>query len=81
MDVTGTTHPPAGATAILPVVQPEIRALGWGVLWIVALSSTLLVAVGCLGGNLLARYPVFWVWEGEGRWFEEGDGREGGESK
>ena len=72
MDLTGTTHPPAGATAILPVVQADIRDLGWGLLWIVLLSSLLLVGVGLLGNNILGRWPVFWFRAEPFAWFAAG---------
>ncbi|KAI0441677.1 HPP-domain-containing protein [Xylaria telfairii] len=60
MQLTKTTHPPAGATALLPILQPAINNLGWYLLPVVLLSSTVMVAVALLTNNLQRRYPVFW---------------------
>lgn len=32
MQITETTHPPAGASALLAAVSPEITELGWSVI-------------------------------------------------
>ncbi|KAH0365903.1 HPP-domain-containing protein, partial [Aureobasidium melanogenum] len=61
MEVTETTHPPAGATALLPATNEEIRALSWYFLPIVLLSSVILMAVGLLNNNIQRRYPIFWI--------------------
>ncbi|KAG6836308.1 hypothetical protein H0H93_009281 [Arthromyces matolae] len=60
MQITGTTHPPAGATALLAAVNAEIRDMGWYYLPVVLLSSTLALAVALLLNNIQRRYPVFW---------------------
>lgn len=62
MMVTKTTHPPAGATALLPIVDPKIYKLGWYFLPVVLLSSVLMVVVGLVTNNIQKRYPSFW-WE------------------
>lgn len=62
MMVTKTTHPPAGATALLPIVDPKIYKLGWYLLPVVLLSSILMVVVGLITNNIQKRYPSFW-WE------------------
>ena len=61
MQVTETTHPPAGATALLPATNEEIRALSWYFLPIVLLSSVLLMAVALINNNIQRRYPTFWL--------------------
>lgn len=61
MQLTGTTHPPAGATALLPATNDEVWDLSWYYLPVVLLSSTLLVACALLINNLHRRYPVFWI--------------------
>ncbi|KAF9486130.1 HPP-domain-containing protein [Pholiota conissans] len=60
MQVTGTTHPPAGATALLAAVNTDIRDMGWYYLPVVLLSSTLALAVALITNNIQRRYPVFW---------------------
>ncbi|KAK1236355.1 hypothetical protein PQX77_000388 [Marasmius sp. AFHP31] len=61
MQITVTTHPPAGATALLAATNKEIRDLGWYYLPIILLSSTLALAVALLINNIQRRYPTFWV--------------------
>ncbi|KAJ5272605.1 hypothetical protein N7478_007730 [Penicillium angulare] len=61
MQLTGTTHPPAGATALLPATNDEVWNLSWYYLPIVLLSSTLLMTCALLLNNLHRRYPVFWI--------------------
>lgn len=60
MMASKTTHPPAGATALLPIVDPSIYQLGWYLLPVVLLSSTLMVVVGLITNNVQKRYPTFW---------------------
>jgi hypothetical protein len=62
MQITKTTHPPAGATAILAAVSPEVYPMGWYYLPVVLLSSTLVMVSALLINNVQRRYPVFW-WE------------------
>ncbi|THU94462.1 HPP family protein [Dendrothele bispora CBS 962.96] len=61
MQVTKTTHPPAGATALLAAVSPEIREIGWYYLPVVLLTSVLALVVALLINNIQRRYPVFWI--------------------
>ncbi|KAI1114007.1 HPP-domain-containing protein [Nemania sp. NC0429] len=60
MMLTKTTHPPAGATALLPMLEPAINELGWYFLPVVLLSSSVMVAVALLTNNIQRRYPIFW---------------------
>ncbi|KZT73752.1 hypothetical protein DAEQUDRAFT_721207 [Daedalea quercina L-15889] len=61
MQATGTTHPPAGATALLPAIDADVWAMGWYYLPVVLLSSTMTLATALLINNIQRRYPVFWI--------------------
>ncbi|KZT07794.1 HPP-domain-containing protein [Laetiporus sulphureus 93-53] len=61
MQITGTTHPPAGATALLPALNDDIWELSWYYLPVVLLSSMLVLAVALLVNNIQRRYPMFWI--------------------
>lgn len=61
MQVTKTTHPPAGATALLAAVDPAIYGLSWYYLPVVLLSSMLVLATALFINNIQRRYPVFWI--------------------
>jgi CBS-domain-containing membrane protein len=60
MQVTGTTHPPAGATALLAAVNTDVREMGWYYLPVVLLTSALALVVALMTNNIQRRYPVFW---------------------
>lgn len=60
MQVTKTTHPPAGATALLPATSREVWVVSWYFLPVVLLSSTLVLVTALFVNNLQRRYPVFW---------------------
>ena len=61
MQITQTTHPPAGATALLPATNDEVWDMSWYYLPVVLLSSTMILAVALLVNNIHRRYPVFWI--------------------
>ncbi|KAF2017475.1 hypothetical protein BU24DRAFT_334810, partial [Aaosphaeria arxii CBS 175.79] len=61
MHLTKTTHPPAGATALLPCVDATIWALRWYFLPVVLLSSSLVLVSALLVNNLQRQYPKFWI--------------------
>ncbi|KAH6643138.1 HPP family-domain-containing protein [Boeremia exigua] len=61
MHLTKTTHPPAGATALIPCVDPHIWALRWYYLPVLLLSSMIVLVSACLVNNLQRQYPKFWV--------------------
>lgn len=61
MQITQTTHPPAGATALLPATDDAVWELSWYYLPVVLLSSTVILAVALVVNNLQRRYPVFWI--------------------
>lgn len=60
MCITMTIHPPAGATALLAAVDPQVEQLGWFLLPLVCLSSLLTLVVSLLINNLQRQYPVYW---------------------
>ncbi|PFH47464.1 hypothetical protein AMATHDRAFT_67717 [Amanita thiersii Skay4041] len=60
MQVTGTTHPPAGATALIAAVKPEVRHMGWYYLPVVLLSSALSLGFALLVNNIQRQYPIYW---------------------
>ena len=61
MQITKTTHPPAGATAFLAAVNAEVYTISWYYLAVVLLSSMLVLATALLLNNIQRRYPVFWL--------------------
>ncbi|KAJ5163883.1 uncharacterized protein N7500_005713 [Penicillium coprophilum] len=61
MQITETTHPPAGATALLPAVDEAVWALSWYYLPVILLSSTMVLAVALIVNNIQRRYPVYWI--------------------
>ncbi|KAJ3501647.1 hypothetical protein NMY22_g18852 [Coprinellus aureogranulatus] len=61
MQMTKTVHPPAGATAFLPILDPSQRALGWYFIPVILLSSVLALAVALVINNVQRRYPMYWI--------------------
>ncbi|MCO5549686.1 hypothetical protein L7F22_003159 [Adiantum nelumboides] len=62
MLITGTIHPPGGATAVLCATNPEVSRLGWKVLPVVLLSSVLMLVWNLIWMNLGRRkYPNEWM--------------------
>ncbi|KAI0164448.1 HPP family protein [Hypoxylon sp. FL1284] len=60
MALTGTVHPPAGATAMLAVVDRSVVRLGWFLLPVILLGSVLMQSVALLLNNIQRRFPVYW---------------------
>jgi hypothetical protein len=60
MAITKTTHPPAGATALLCSTTPAIEALGWFLLPLILLGAVLLLAVACVINNIQRQFPIYW---------------------
>ncbi|KAI9700278.1 MAG: hypothetical protein M1836_002293 [Candelina mexicana] len=60
MGLTRTTHPPAGATALLAAVDPQVSALGWFLLPLVLLSSVLMLGSALAINNIQRQFPTFW---------------------
>ena len=60
MGVTGTVHPPAGATALMCATDQGVVDMGWMFVGIVVLGSVLLVVVALVVDNLQRTFPVYW---------------------
>lgn len=58
MAITNTTHPPAGATALLAVT--EAFEMGWYLVPVVLLGCVLILPVALLINNIQRRFPVYW---------------------
>lgn len=65
MALTGTVHPPAGATALLAVVDEGVARLGWFLLPVVLFGCVLMQAVALLLNNIQRRFPVYWWTPGQ----------------
>jgi CBS-domain-containing membrane protein len=61
MHLTKTTHPPAGATALMPCMDQHIWALRWYFLPVLLLSSSIVLVTALLTNNIQRQYPKFWV--------------------
>ena len=60
MGLTGTVHPPAGATALMAVLNDDVSSLGWFLLAPVLLGCTLMLSVALLVNNIQRRFPYYW---------------------
>jgi CBS-domain-containing membrane protein len=60
MLLTGTIHPPGGASAVLAATEPAITAMGWYFVALVAWGTTLMVIVGLFVNNIQRQFPIYW---------------------
>lgn len=60
MALTKTVHPPAGATALLAVVDNRLLGLGWFLVPVMILGCALMISVALIINNLERRFPVYW---------------------
>lgn len=60
MALTKTVHPPAGATALLAVVDANLVAIGWFLVPVMMLGCALMLAVALLVNNVERRFPMYW---------------------
>lgn len=60
MSIFNCVHPPAGASALLPLADEAVRQMGWWYLPVQLVSLVLIIAVACITGNLIRSYPVYW---------------------
>lgn len=60
MTLSGTVHPPAGATCLTTTMDTTIRELGWLYIPLVILNILLLLTVALLFDNVQRRYPRYW---------------------
>lgn len=73
MALTGTVHPPAGATALMAVLDPVVSELGWFLFLPLLLGCFLMLGVALLVNNIQRRFPFYWwspaetgmYWRGE----------------
>lgn len=85
MGLTGTVHPPAGATALLAVTDNSVSQLGWLLVPLVLLSSTLMLVVALIINNVQRRFPSYWwtpeevgsFWRGRGQGSDASDCEKG----
>ncbi len=60
MVLTKTVYPPGGATALLAVVDPTAQHLGWYLVGLVMLSTTLTLVTSLITNNIQRQYPTYW---------------------
>lgn len=60
MSIFNCVHPPSGASALMPLVDEQIRSMGWWYLPAHLVSSVLMVSVACITNNVLRKYPMYW---------------------
>merc|ERR1712032_699986 len=60
MLLTGTVHPPGGASAVLAATSPEITKMGWYFVGLVTWGTTLMLIVGLIINNIQRQFPVYW---------------------
>jgi len=60
MVLTKTVHPPAGATALLAVVQDDAAKLGWMLIPDVMLGCVLMLSTALLLNNIPRQFPMYW---------------------
>lgn len=60
MVLTGTVHPPAGATSLLAVTNSQTSDLGWFLFPIMILGIVLMQAAALLINNIQRRFPLYW---------------------
>jgi hypothetical protein len=60
MTLTGTVHPPAGATALLALVDDASISLGWCLIPVMLLGCSLMLAVALVVNNIQRRFPIYW---------------------
>ncbi|KAF1974607.1 HPP-domain-containing protein [Bimuria novae-zelandiae CBS 107.79] len=60
MLLTGTVHPPGGASAVLAATSPEITEMGWYFVGLVMWGTTLMLIVGLVINNIQRQFPMYW---------------------
>ncbi|KAM0424944.1 hypothetical protein ACHAPT_009745 [Fusarium lateritium] len=60
MALTKTIHPPAGATALLAVVDDRLLSLGWFFIPVVLFNCTIMFVVALLINNIQRTFPSYW---------------------
>ncbi|KAK3339816.1 HPP family-domain-containing protein [Lasiosphaeria hispida] len=60
MGLAGAVHPPAGATALMAVMDDSVVALGWFFIAPVLFGSALMLSIALLINNIQRRFPYYW---------------------
>lgn len=60
MLVTGTVHPPGGASAVLAATSPEITDMGWYFVGLIMWGTTLMLFVSLVVNNIQRQFPMYW---------------------
>ncbi|KAI1075007.1 HPP family protein [Whalleya microplaca] len=60
MGLTKTVHPPAGATALLAVVDDVAVNIGWTLVPLVILGCAIMLCTALVLNNIQRRFPVYW---------------------
>lgn len=60
MLLTGTVHPPGGASAVLAATEPAITAMGWYFVGLVMWGTLLMLTVGLVVNNIQRQFPMYW---------------------
>ncbi|KAF2114833.1 HPP family-domain-containing protein [Lophiotrema nucula] len=60
MLLSGTVHPPGGASAVLAATLPEVTDMGWYFVPLVMYGTTLMLVVGLIINNIQRQFPVYW---------------------
>lgn len=65
MALTEMVHPPAGATALMAVLEPNVSELGWFLFLPLLLGCILMLRVALLVNNIQRWFPFYWWSPGE----------------
>jgi hypothetical protein len=60
MALTKCIHPPAGATALLAVVDRTAAGLGWDLIYVVLLGCAIMLGTALLVNNIQSKFPSYW---------------------
>ncbi|KAI3337198.1 HPP family protein [Xylariaceae sp. AK1471] len=60
MGLTKTVHPPAGATALIAVVDDRAVSIGWRFIPLVLLGCAIMLFVALIVNNVFGRFPLYW---------------------
>lgn len=60
MLLTKSVHPPAGGSALIAAISPEVQTMGFEFVVPCCLGSTVLVVAGLLNNLFKVKYPVSW---------------------
>jgi len=60
MALTKTVHPPAGATALIAVVDDKAVSMGWKFIPLVLLGASIMLALALILNNIFGRFPLYW---------------------